>query len=199
MGADLKEGLAYVARNRIVLYVVGPALILFVFGLPYQSVFVPPLAVKVLGLGESGVGALLAVTGAGALAGSLTMASQRSLPRRGVMLMAFLALFSAALMALSRTDWLALSAALLAAAGSMSVSYMALTNTLLLENTPRELHGRIMSLMSLDRGLVPLGAIIDGALASSLGPQDGLLVMASTCLLLTAALAALAGSLRSLR
>jgi hypothetical protein len=39
-----------------------------------------------------------------------------------------------------------------------------------------------MSLFSLDRGLVPLGATIGGFLASALGPQDGLTIMALMCL-----------------
>jgi hypothetical protein len=84
------------------------------------------------------------------------------------------------------------------AAASMSTSYMALTNSLLLELSPPELHGRVMSLMSLDRGLVPLGATIAGALASALGPQDGLTVMALVCLGLTALTAAGAPALRRL-
>ena len=52
--------------------------------------------------------------------------------------------------------------------------------------------------MSFDRGLVPLGAVIAGVLASSLGPQQGLMVMASICVLLTAAIATMAPTLRRL-
>jgi hypothetical protein len=86
----------------------------------------------------------------------------------------------------------------LVGAASMSTSYMALTNRLLLELSPSDMHGRVMSLMSLDRGLVPLGATIAGALAATLGPQDGLLVMASVCLGLTLLAALAAPPLRRL-
>lgn len=196
--ADLRESFAFVGRHPAVLSVVGPALILFVFGFPYQSVFVPLFAKKVLDLGDSGVGALVACTGAGAVIGSLVMASQHDLRRRGVLLLAFLALFSGGLLVFSRSSALAVSVLSLMAAASMSTSYMALTNSLLLELSPPELHGRVMSLMSLDRGLVPLGATIAGALASTLGPQDGLMVMALVCLGLTALTAAGAPALRRL-
>lgn len=195
---DLKEGIGFVVRNRPVLYVMALALTLFVFGYPYQAVFVPLLAMKTLGLGESGVGALAAIAGFGALAGSLTMASRRGLRRRGPLMLLFLGGFSGSLLLLSLSDWLALAVVALLITGSMGVSYMALTNTIILELTPKELQGRVMSLMSLDRGLVPLGAIIAGVLASTLGPQQGLMVMASICLLLTAAAATMAPALRRL-
>lgn len=193
---DLKEGIRFAVGNRTVLYVMAPALILFVFGFPYQSVFVPLLAVKTLGLGESGVGALVAITGVGALTGSLTMASRRGLRRRGTLILVFLGGFSGSLLLLSLSGWLPMAVIALLLTGSMGVSYMALTNTIILELTPKELHGRVLSLLSFDRGLVPLGAIIAGVLASSLGPQQGLMVMASICVLLTAATATMAPTLR---
>jgi hypothetical protein len=60
--------------------------------------------------------------------------------------------------------------------------YMNLNNNLLLEQTPQAYHGRVMSLMSMNMGLTPLGAILGGALADALGAQAGLTVMASMCL-----------------
>jgi MFS family permease len=195
---DLRESLAFVARDRRVLFVLGPALILFVFGFPYQSVFVPLFAKDVLGLGDSGVGWLIASTGAGAVVGSLVMASQASLRRRGLLLIAFLALFSAGLIVVSRSTMLGVSVLALMATAAMSTSYMSLSNSLLFELSPQEMHGRVMSLMSLDRGLIPLGATLAGALAEWLGPQDGLLAMAMICLALTAVVALGAPALRRL-
>jgi MFS family permease len=195
---DLRESFAFVGRNPVILSILGPALILFVFGFPYQSVFVPLFAKEVLDLGDSGVGALIAVTGAGALVGSLTLASRTQLKHRGLLLLIFLALFSTGLLIFSRSTILALSIVALMATASMSSSYISLTNGLLLELSPPDMHGRVMSLMSLDRGLIPLGATIAGALAAALGPQDGLLVMASVCLALTAIVAVGAPALRRL-
>jgi MFS family permease len=195
---DLRESFAFVGQNRSVLFLLGPALILFVFGFPYQSVFVPLFAKKVLDLGDSGVGALVASTGAGAMIGSLVLASQSTLRRRGLLLLVFLALFSGGLLVFSRSTFLPLSVLALMATASMSSSYMSLNNSLLLELSPPEMHGRVMSLMSLDRGLVPLGATIAGALAAALGPPDALLIMASVCLALTVLAGIAAPALRRL-
>lgn len=194
---ELGEGLAFVTRGHLV-YVVALAFILFVFGFPYQGVFVPLLAIDVLGLGDSGVGWLVATTGVGALIGSLTMATRQRFERRGLLLLAFLAVFSAALIITSQSTWTPLTIITLLIVGAGGVSYMALTTTILLENSPPELQGRVMSVVSLDRGLVPLGAIIAGALASALGAQTGLLVMGTVCLALTAAAAILSPRLRAL-
>ncbi len=183
---DIREGLAFVTRNPPVLAVLGLALILFTFGLPYQAVFVPLFALKVLDLGDSGVAMLGVVTGVGALIGSLVLASQTRLRRRGPLLLVLLAFFSLGLMLFSRSTSLPVSIVLLAATASMAPAYMALTNMLLLELSPPAMRGRVMSLMSLDRGLIPVGAALAGALAASIGPQDGLLLMGGVCLALTA-------------
>jgi hypothetical protein len=53
-----------------------------------------------------------------------------------------------------------------------------------------------MSLFSLDRGLVPLGATLGGFLAEMLGAQTGLLIMASICLGCTLLLAIAVPALR---
>lgn len=195
---DLRESFAYVGRNPQVLALLGPALILFVFGFPYQSVFIPLFAKKVLDIGDSGAAVLVIMTGVGAIIASLIMASQSQPRRRGLLLLLFLALFSSGLLVFSRSTLLPLSMVALMATASMSSSYMSLNNSLLLELAPPEMRGRVMSLMSLDRGLIPLGATIAGALSAAIGPQDALLVMAGVCLALTVLTAAAAPVLRRL-
>ncbi|MBI4328956.1 MAG: MFS transporter [Chloroflexi bacterium] len=179
---DFVEGLRYVNKNRTVLYLVGMALLLFVLGQPYQQVFIPLLALDVLEIGRSGVGWMLALTGVGALAGSLTVAWKGAFSRRGPVMIGALVVFSLSLVLLAQSQWLLLSTLALLLAGGMTTTYMALNNSLLLEQTPRELHGRVMSLLSLDRGMISLGAILGGGLAELLGPQWGLTLMAVGCL-----------------
>ena len=182
MVGDLIEGLKYVRGNRTVLYLVVTILALFVFGQPYQQVFVPLLAVDTLGIGRAGAGAMLALTGLGALLGSLVIASRQNITSRGVIMFGVLIVFSGALLVLAQSHWLPLSFGALIIAGGMSTAYMSLNNSLLLGETPPEFHGRVMSLLSLDRGLVSLGAVFAGALAEAFGPQVGLTVMALCCL-----------------
>jgi MFS family permease len=182
---DLMEGFRYMAANRLVLYLVGMALILFLIGLPYQQVFVPLLALNVLHIGRSGAGWMLALTGVGALIGSLTMASVRQLPRRGLILMSFIVILGSALVLLAQSRWIFLSAIALIFAGGMTTAYNSLNISLLFEQSPPNYHGRVLSLMSLDRGFVSVGAVLAGGLAETFGPQFGLAALALTCIGIT--------------
>lgn len=175
--ADLKEGFVYVGKNRDLAVVVSLAVILFVFGFPYQQVFTPLLAKETLDLGDSGVGFLAGATGVGAFIGSLVVASLGSIRRPGLQLLINLIVLGAVLVVISLQATVAGTALLIAVAGSMTVTYMAFTNGILLSNAAPEMHGRVMSLLSLDRGLIPLGAILAGLLASGLGVRPGLFVM----------------------
>lgn len=182
--AELGEGFAYVRQHRTVAGLVLLAMILFVFGMPYQQVFVPLIAFRVFDLDRSWVGLMLSCTGVGAIAGSLFVASRTEYRRPGLALTVNLLVFGCALLVVAVSRWLPLTLVGLAVAGSMSVSFMALTNTLLLSATPPALHGRVLSLLSLDRGVIPVGALLAGLLAEQLGVGAGLAIMAAAVLAL---------------
>jgi len=196
---ELLEGFRYMRANRRVLYLVGMALIIFIIGHPYQQVFVPLLALDVLQIGRSGAGWMLALTGVGALIGSLTMASVRQLPRRGLILMSILVIFGLALVLLSQSRWVFLSAIALIIVGCMATTYNSLNISLLLEQSPRNFHGRVLSLMSLDRGFVSVGAVMAGGLAEVLGPQLGLAVIGLSCMGITSLLFFFIPALRKIK
>lgn len=184
MMSELLEGFDAVRADKIIFYILVLNLVLFIFGFPYQHVFIALIAIDVLDVGKSGAGLLISVTGVGALIGSLTVATIGDrLQRRGVVMLGMIFVFGLALLMFSRVESVYLAIPALMLTGAMQVSFMALNTSFILARTPTELHGRVMSLFSLDRGLVPLGATLGGALAAVLGPQDGLLVMAVCCLL----------------
>jgi predicted MFS family arabinose efflux permease len=183
MLADFKEGFTVVRDDRLVLYLLGLSLVMFVWGMPYQSVFVPLIATKVLDVGSSGAGLMISVVGIGGLIGSLAVATfGNSMRRRGLVLLTLIGVYAVGLIFLSRAELLVLAVPALLITGSMQTAYMTIMQAFALERTPRELQGRVMSLFSLDRGLIPLGATLAGVFAATLGPQDGLALMAVICL-----------------
>ena len=199
MFADLGEGFGAARKDKAIFYILGLSLILFVWGFPYQSVFVPLIALDVLGIGRSGAGLLVSLTGVGALLGSLTIASSGGgLKRPGLVMLTMIIVYSVALLVFSRAETMLIVVPALLVTGAMQTSYMSVNNAFVLTRTPPELHGRIMSLFSLDRGLIPLGATVGGALAASLGPQDGLTIMALVCLGCTLFVAVAVPTLRRL-
>jgi MFS family permease len=194
--SDLLEGFRYMRSNKGVLSLIGAAMILFVLGQPYQQVFVPLLARDELHVGRSMVGLMLAVSGVGALMASITLASTGGVPRRGAVMLTALVGMGLSMVLLAYSEWLWLSMLAILLTGATSVIYLALNNTLLLEQTPMELQGRVVSFLSLDRGLISIGALIGGALAEAYGAPAGLAAMGIACSALAMAAFALAPSLR---
>jgi predicted MFS family arabinose efflux permease len=192
---DLGEGFAYVGRNPNLAIIVALAMILFVFGFPYQQFFIPLLAKDILEIGDAGVGWLMAATGAGALTGSVFVAARTRFDRPALQMVLNLIVFACTLLTIavlagvldSRALATAVIAILLAIAGAMTVTFMSFTNTLLLANSDAEMHGRVTSLLSLDRGLIPVGAILAGTLTATIGTLPALFAMASLVLALSLA------------
>ncbi|MCA9854811.1 MAG: hypothetical protein KC482_14690, partial [Dehalococcoidia bacterium] len=106
----------------------------------------------------------------------------RGSKRPGLQLMLNMVVFGMALILISLQATVIGTALLLALAGAMTVTYMAFTNSILLSNSDPDMHGRVMSLLSLDRGLIPLGAIGAGLLAEYAGVRPGLFTMGAIVL-----------------
>ena len=197
MFSELKEGFGILHTDRTILYIMILAVSLFVFAMPFQAVFIPLIAVESLNMSEKEAGILISVVGVGALLGALVIATVGdSVRHRGHLMIGMIVALSLSLFLFARGGSLYTAVPALLIAGAMQTSFNSLNNAFVLGRTPPELHGRVMSLFSLDRGLIPLGAALAGALAATLGPEDALTIMAAICLVNTLLVAALVPSLR---
>jgi MFS family permease len=196
---ELIEGFAVLKTDRAIFYIMVLAVSLFMFGMPFQTVFIPLIAVEALDMSESEAAILISVVGVGALSGALVIATVGdSVRRRGVLMITFIVVFSLSLLVFARGGTLLTAIPALLVAGAMQTSFNSLNNAFVLGRTPPELHGRVMSLFSLDRGLVPLGATLAGALAAILSSVDALTIMASICLVNTLLVALMVPALRKI-
>ena len=66
------------------------------------------------------------------------------------------------------------------------MAYTTQNQSLLQILTPRHLRGRVMSIYLLDRGLVPLGAVVAGTLAEHFGGQEAIRGLAIIALAIVA-------------
>ena len=179
---ELVDGLRYIRARAMVLILMVISLTRVLLAMPYQT-FLPVFAEDVFSVGASGLGLLQAAVGAGALVGSLGIASLGDFPRKGQLLLtAGLALGGGLLVfAYAPSFYLALVAlALVGAAGNICM----VTNfTLLQTNISDEVRGRVLSVAMWLWGFSPLGTIPSGALADRWGAplvvalQGGLLVV----------------------
>jgi len=191
------EGINYISNNRAILGLVITALVPMIFAMPYATLL-PVFADEVFGIGASGLGLLNSAPGIGALTAAMLIASATNLRNKGKVLLVGVFAFGALLIAFSLSPALGLSLGLLVFVGVSQQAFMTMMNTLLLTLTPSELQGRIMSIYMLDRGLMPLGSVMAGWIASAFGAPIALVVMGSVCVFLALSMGSLFPVLRKL-
>ena len=131
------------------------------------------------------MGYLAGAIGVGAVVGSFLVMARSQISRPLFQMTLNLFVFGGILIAISIQDSLVVTAVLLGVSGALVTSYMALANGVLLSQSDPQMLGRVMSLMSLDRGLIPLGAILAGVLVSGIGIQPGLFTMGAVMVTLS--------------
>jgi predicted MFS family arabinose efflux permease len=166
---SLRAGLRFVWHDRLLsrLVFLGATGSLLSFPL---ITFLPVIAGDVLRTGAAGYSLLLSSYGAGAIVGAVATAHRGHVPGRGrLMLIAVFVYGLAATVAVtSRVQ--ALSMGMLFVAGACLVTAFSTLNSLVQENSPGELKGRILSIYGLAfRGGMPLGSLAAGLLVRSLG------------------------------
>jgi MFS transporter, DHA1 family, staphyloferrin A biosynthesis exporter len=167
--ANLKEGLVYVWSNPSVFALMATALVPRIFAVPYQTLM-PVFQKDVLNVGPEGLGILLAAPGLGAMLAGLMLATLANRVRRqGVLMLVSLVSLGVVMSLFSQTNSFPLAILALVAVGGCQVFYMATTNTMLQVIVPDHLRGRVMSIYALDRGLMPVGALMAGVSAHVIG------------------------------
>jgi MFS transporter, DHA1 family, staphyloferrin A biosynthesis exporter len=182
---DLRAGLTYVQGDAIILTLLLLALIPAVLGSPYYFLL-PIIADQVLDAGPTGLGLLAAAPGIGSLLAVGTLAWLGDFRRKGTLMLAGAIAFGLALVLFSQSRWLPLSCLLLVVVGMSQTGYNAINMTLIQTLVPDQFRGRVISLLLLDRGMVPLGAATIGVLGDLWGPAQAVLFMGALCALVAA-------------
>lgn len=152
------------------------------FVTPYV-VLLPYFAREVYAGGAQTFGFLSAAAGAGALLGTLHLASQQGVGglSRLIGRAALVAGVALAAFAVSRELWLAVTA--LVVLGFCVISIIASANTLIQAMVKDALRGRVMSLFTMAfLGVAPLGGLAAGWVAEHLGPRTTLLACAAAAI-----------------
>jgi MFS family permease len=137
--------------------------------MPYM--FMLPIFVDdILKVGAKGMGILMSVSGIGAIAGSLTLASLPN-KKRGLMLLVSSLLLGAALVGFSFSSWWYLSLGLIVFVGLGQSGRMTLASTLLQYYTDDEYRGRVMSFYMMEWGLTSFATFSAGLITEAIGVQ----------------------------
>jgi MFS family permease len=180
--ADLREGVLYIRAHPALLGLLGLTLARVLFGMPYRT-FMPKFAQDVMAMDASGLGVLMAAPGAGALISSLVTASLGDFQGKGKLLLVSGVVMGGSLFLFANTTSLTLALLFLGLVGAAGNACMVTNNTLLQANSHDRLRGRVMSVMMMMWGLMPLGTLPAGALADAMGVpfviglEGGLLIL----------------------
>lgn len=174
--ADLKEGVAYVRRSKVILGLLFMQLLpgLFFIG-PFRATGVL-MVQDVLDAPDRYVGLLSGGFGAGVLIGSFAMTA-RSFGRRGLVLVASSIPGGLIFIAYGLNESAGLALALMVLWGLSAAIFINLANPLLQQNTERAMLGRVMSISSLCFAIAtPLGVLHAGIIMSTIGPQTAVVL-----------------------
>jgi MFS family permease len=165
--ADIIEGFQYVRRQRTILLLLAFILLVILLSRPYM-VLLPIFTEDILGVGETGLGIMLSVSGVGAMIGSVTLASLPN-KKRGLMLLVGCIVLGGALIGFSFSDSWPLSLGLMVVVGLGQTARMTLGNTLVQYYVADEYRGRVMSIYTMDFGLTSLGTFGAALIADAVG------------------------------
>lgn len=182
--SDMKEGLAYVVRHPPVFGLIVLSIIPFLFGMPLNTLL-PAFNEEIMGGGPDDLGFLVSAMGAGAILGSLMMATMGDLRNKAMWLIisciAWGALTSA--IGMSVMPWIVFT--LIAVIGWMSSWNMSLNRGMLQKQVDDQMRGRIMSIDMMSHGLMPLGVFPISWIAEQYDVGTALVVSGAAFVVLT--------------
>jgi len=186
---EVLSGLSYLKKRRDLLGIIATAGAISLFGLAFTYI-VPAWAVKILNGDAATNGLLQAARGLGALITALALASTISLVgKRGRLLEAGALLLPISIVAFSFSRSLHSSLMTIMLTGVFHVLAINIALGLLQDLSADEFRGRVSSVYSLIYfGLMPLGSICIGWLASRAGEPNAVLISGALLLISTLAI-----------
>ena len=186
---EIKQGLQYVWNTRLVLLLMVLGFLSFLLSWPFHTL-IPVFIKDIYGLGPEAMGLMLAFLGAGALIGSMFVATAGRWNRGLVMIGGgFATAIGLFLVAGIPIYYAAVGIMVLVGLGEGLT--WALSSTLTMEKTTDKFRGRVSSISMLTMGLMPLGVLPAGYLTEVLGGRitvailGGLLFLGSLIFLVT--------------
>jgi MFS family permease len=178
--SGVREAIAYIRGDGAIRSLLTLAIVPMVFGFPYTTL-IPLFARDLLHVGPSGFGALLSASAAGALIGSGWLTPPGRAPRSLRSLVGSTIAFGLGLLLFTASRTLLAAAGAMFFVGLAGQVYRTSSRILLQDRVPDHLRGRILSIALMDRGFIPLGAIVLGAVGDLGGAAWAGVVMGGGC------------------
>ena len=190
---NIKGGFSYLKINPLVRILLIYSIVLALLSMPFRML-VPVFAEDLYGAGEFGVGIYAMMIGVGGVAASLLSASLRKGQHRGKIFLSAGIISGVSLLLIGAVPIYIAGAALAIGIGFGETIRWGLGQALIMEETDDEYRSRIMSLMMMSFGLMPLAVVPLGFAVKWFGAEESVLGMSA--MLLVAAVLFILGSSR---
>jgi MFS family permease len=183
---EIMEGFRYVAGAPDIRILILNLAVVSLFGLGFITLM-PAWSVDVLKGDATTNGYLFSARGFGALSGALMVASLGRINYKGRLMTLGSFVMPLVLILFSTTRWLPFSMLALVGVGWGFMVMLNMSNALVQTHIPDELRGRVMGMYTLTFfGLMPVGSLINGALAARIGAPQTVLINGIVMLLFSA-------------
>ena len=174
---EVFRGVSYVASDRTLISVLALTFVAVLLGMGY-FVLMPAFVVEALDGGSGVLGLLLSVSGVGAMAGSIALASLGNPRRKGKLFLGAALAMALSVLAFSLTRDLVLASATMLVVGFATSVFMSTNIAILQLLSSPEMYGRVMSISMMNFGLMPLGVIPVSIAAERIGTPAALTLAA---------------------
>ena len=151
------------------------------FGFPFTAML-PMITEDMLGLGSEAFGTLLAISAAGALVASSGLSLKPGVSTWNNT-RKYALLFGLSLLGLCLATGFYSAGLVLFAVGYYGQAYRSCSRMLYQEIVPREKAGQLLGVALMDRGIIPVGGLLVGAVAEKVAPGAGVVLMGAGCFL----------------
>ncbi|MDA1296862.1 MAG: MFS transporter [Chloroflexi bacterium] len=173
---NIKGGFAYALGNRIVRVMLIYSVMLALLSMPFRMLL-PVFAKDLYGVSPEGVGVLATMVGVGGLAASLLSASLRKGQHRGLVLLSAGVISGASLFFIASLPFYLVGAILMIGIGFGETIRWGLGQALIMEETDDQYRSRMMSLLMMSFGLMPVAVLPLGFAVEHFGASTAALGM----------------------
>ena len=178
---DFVGGFRYIKGNSILVALMLFATVPMIFAMPYM-ILLPVFADRVWDVGEIGFSMMQAAGGAGGLVGAMIIANMGSYPKKTRLLVGGGFAFAGFLILFALAPAFYMGLIMIAFVGFGSMIFMTVNNTSIQLVIPDEMRGRVMSVMMMTFGLMPLGAVPAGVASESFGVRPVVAIGGALCI-----------------
>jgi MFS family permease len=175
---DVAAGLSYIRRTPAVAALVGLGFLVPVAGVYFAMV--PVIARETLNTGPGGLGVLVASFSVGSLLGSVYLAVNGAMRRRGLSLTLLGVVFGCGMMGFALSNSIELSCAISFVMGVSAGFWQNMLSAMVQLVAAPEMRGRVVSVFTMAFQLMGIGWLAAGTLASAFGNEVTLLVAGAT-------------------